>query len=70
MPFPRNWGLSAIPAALGLVHVLAGNRVDVTPGVVVQDAELGGHGRLHVLAVAVHQGIQGRRGQNCLAGSW
>ena len=49
------------PAALGLVHVLAGDDVAVLLGVVPQRPQLGCHGQVHVLPVAGHPGIQGRR---------
>ena len=38
-------------AALGLVHVLAGHRVAVGPGVVPERPQLGGHEQVHVLPV-------------------
>ena len=50
-------------AALGLVHVLAGNGIPVGLGVVPQRPKLGGHGQVHVLAVAGDPGVEGRRGE-------
>ena len=50
-------------AALGLVHVLAGHGVAVGLGVVAERPQLGGHGEVHVLAVAGHSRVEGRRGQ-------
>ena len=50
-------------AALGLVHVLAGHGVAVGLGVVPERPKLGGHGEVHVLAVAGDPGIERRRGQ-------
>ena len=50
-------------SALGLVHVLAGYGVAVGLGVVLERPELGGHGQVHVLAVAGYPGVQGRRGE-------
>ena len=50
-------------AALGLVHVLAGHGIAVGLGVVPQGPHLGGHGEVHVLAVAGDPGVEGRRGQ-------
>ena len=52
-------------AALGLIHVLAGHDVAVLLGVVPQRPELGGDGEIHVLAVAGHPGVEGRRGEGC-----
>ena len=49
-------------AALGLVHVLAGHRVAVGLGEVPERPELGGHGKVHVLAVAGDPGVEGSRG--------
>ena len=49
-------------AALRLVHVLAGDGVAVVLGVVPERPELGGHGEVHVLAVAGDPGVEGRRG--------
>ncbi len=51
------------PAAFGLVHVLPGHGVAVVLGVVSERPHLGGHGQVHVLAVAGHPGIESRRGQ-------
>ena len=53
-------------AALGLVHVLAGHHVAVLLGVVPEGPKLGGHGEVHVLAVAGDSGVQGRRGLGVL----
>ena len=50
-------------AALGLVQVLAGHGVAVALGVVPERTQLGGHGEVHVLAVAGDPGVEGRRGQ-------
>ena len=50
-------------AALGLVHVLAGDGVAVVLRVVPQRPKLGGDGEVHVLAVAGHPGVEGRRGK-------
>ena len=50
-------------AALGLVHVLAGDGVAVVLGVVAERPHLGGHGQVHVLAVAGDPGVERRRGQ-------
>ena len=50
-------------AALGLVHVLAGDGVAVGLGVVPERPKLGGHGEVHVLAVAGDPGVEGRPGQ-------
>ncbi len=50
-------------AALGLVHVLAGHGVAVVLGVVSQRPHLGGHGQVHVLAVAGDPGVERRRGE-------
>ena len=50
-------------AALGLVHVLAGDGVAVVPGVVPQGPKLGGHREVHVLAVAGYSRVQGCRGE-------
>ena len=50
-------------SALGLVHVLAGDGIAVVVGVVPERPKLGGHGEVHVLAVAGHPGVEGRRGQ-------
>ena len=50
-------------AALGLVHVLAGHGVAVALGVVPERPHLGGHGEVHVLAVAGDPGVERRRGQ-------
>ena len=47
--------------ALGLVHVLAGYGVAVGPGLFLERPELGGHGQVHVLPVAGHPGVEGRR---------
>ncbi len=51
------------PAALGLVHVLAGHGVAVALGVVPERPELSGHGEVHVLAVAGDPGVESRRGE-------
>ena len=51
------------PAALGLVHVLAGYDVAVAFCVVAERPQLGGHGEVHVLAVAGDPGVERRRGQ-------
>ena len=50
-------------AALGLVHVLAGHGVAVILGVVPERPHLGGHGQVHVLAVAGDPGVERRWGQ-------
>ena len=50
-------------AALGLVHVLAGDGVAVVLGKIPQGPKLGGHGQVHVLTVAGDPGVQGRRGK-------
>ena len=50
-------------AALGFVHVLAGHSVAVVLGKIPQGPKLGGDGQVHVLAVAGHPGVEGRRGQ-------
>ena len=50
-------------AALGLVHVLAGDGVAIVLGVVPERPKLGGHGEVHVLAVAGNPGVEGRRGR-------
>ena len=57
---PAELGPVGDPAALGLVHVLAGDGVAVLPGVVPEGAKLGGDGEVHVLAVAGHPGVEGR----------
>ncbi len=46
-------------AALGLVHVLAGDGVAVLLGVVAQRPQLGGDGEVDVLAVAGDAGVEG-----------
>ena len=51
------------PAALGLVHVLAGHGVAVVLRVVSERPKLGGHGEVHVLAVAGDPGVEGRRSE-------
>ncbi len=43
--------------ALGLVHVLASDGVAVLLGIVPERPQLGGHGQVHVLAVAGHPGV-------------
>ena len=48
-------------AALGLVHVLAGDGVAVGLGVVLECPQLGGHGQVYVLPITGHSGIQVRR---------
>ncbi len=58
---PAEVGAVGDPAALGLVHVLAGDGVAVAFGVVAQGAELGGDGQVHVLPVAGDPGVEGRR---------
>ena len=45
--------------ALGLVHVLADYQVVVLLGVVPERPQLGGHGQVHVLAVAGYPGVEG-----------
>ena len=59
-------------AALGLVQVLAGHGVAVVLGVVAQGPQLGGHGQVHVLAVAGDPGVEGAgvRGWNCCLTSY
>ncbi len=58
-------GAVGAASALGLVHVLAGDDVAVPVGVVPQRPKLGGHGEVHVLAVAGDPGVEGRRGEGC-----
>ena len=48
-------------AALGLVHVLAGDDVAVLVGVVPERPQLGGDGQVHVLPIAGHPSVEGRR---------
>ncbi len=48
-------------AALGLVDVLTGHGVSVLAGVVPERPQLGGHRQVHVLAVAGHPCVEGRR---------
>ena len=59
----KTYIVTGANSALGLVHVLAGHGVAVALGVVPQSPKLGGHGMVHVLAVAGDPGVQGRRGQ-------
>ena len=63
---PAELGAVGDSAALGLVHVLAGDGVAVVLGVVSEGPKLGGHGEVQVLAVAGHPGVEGRRGESCL----
>ena len=49
-------------AALGFVHVLAGDGAAVGLGVVLERPQLGGHEQVHVLPVTGHPGVEGRRG--------
>ena len=51
------------PAALGLVHVLAGDDVAVVLRVIPERPKLGGDGEVHVLAVAGDSRVQGRWGE-------
>ena len=60
---PAELGPVGDAAALGLVHVLAGDGIAVGLGVVPERPKLGGHGQVHVLAVAGDPGVEGRRGQ-------
>ena len=50
-------------ATLGLVDVLAEHQVAVPLGIVPERPELGGHGEVHILAVAGHPGVERCRGQ-------
>ena len=63
---PAELGPVGDAAALGLVHVLAGDGVAVALGVVAQGPELGRHGEVHVLAVAGDPGVERRRGRSYL----
>ena len=54
-----NSGPVGDAAALGLVHVLAGDQVVVLLGVVPERPKLGGDGQVHVLAVAGHSCVEG-----------
>ena len=47
--------------ALCFVHVISGHGVAVGFGVVPQCPELGGNRQVHVLPVAGHPGVEGRR---------
>ena len=59
---PAELGPVGDAAALGLVHVFAGDGVAAAFCVVAQGAQLGGHGEVHVLSVAGDPGVEGRRG--------
>ena len=48
-------------AALGLVHVLAGDGVAVGLYVILERPKLGGDGQVHVLPVAGYPGVERRR---------
>ena len=63
---PAELGSVGYPTALGLIHVLAGNGVAVALGVVAERPQLGGHGEVHVLAVARDPGVEGRRSERML----
>ena len=60
---PPELGPVGDAPALGLVHELADHQVAVLVGVVAQGPHLGGHGEVHVLALAGHPGVEGRRHQ-------
>ena len=46
-------------AALGLIHVLAGDEIPVLPSVVPERPHLRGDGQVHVLPVAGDSGVEG-----------
>ena len=57
----RNWGLSAILPLSASSMYSPGYDVAVLVGVIPERPELGGHGEVHVLAVAGYPGVEGRR---------